>query len=252
MYPFERFTEDAKRALTLAQNEAESSGQSFIGTEHLLIALTRADGRARTVLEGFGFDTRAARESVTAVSGAMEPRRAPERIIPTSRVKTVIELAFAEARAASSDVVGTEHLLLGLLVEGEGIAAHVLRDAGVTAEDVRERLRREPGSGATPSRTRSANVYTATEPGSALEWHAVHPPPAVGRRVLVHDASPPYRIWEGTVVEHGEAEVTINVPGHPDDERLVAPLDRIHNLPPRVMRCPYCEPEAWSVAIPAE
>lgn len=248
MYPFERFTEDAKKALTLAQDEAERSGHSFIGTEHVLIGLTRADGRARMLLEEFGVDTRTARENLLAVTGAIEPRRAAERIIPTSRVKILIELAFVEARRLSSDVVGGEHLLLGVLIEGEGIGAHVLRDLGVSVDAVRERLTLDARTQATPSRTPRFNTYPATP----REWHAVQAPPAVGARVLVHDPTPPYRIWEGTVIEHGDADVTVSVPGHADNERLVAPLDRIHTLPPRVMRCPYCEPEAWSVAVPAD
>ena len=252
MYPFERFTEDAKKALTLAQDEAERMGVPYIGTEHVLIGLTRADGSARTLLEGLGLDTRAARASVARVIGAMEHSSAPERIIPTSRVKTAIELAFVEARRLSSDVVGGEHLLLGILIEGEGIGAHLLQEAGVSIEAVHERLRVDAGTKATPSRSRHFSGYAASEPGTAREWHAVHAPPAVGARVLVHDPTPPYRMWEGTVIERGDADVTLGVPGHPDNERLVAPLDRIHSLPPQVMRCPYCEPEAWSIAVPAE
>jgi ATP-dependent Clp protease ATP-binding subunit ClpC len=111
MYPFERFTERAKKVLTLAQEEAERSHHSYIGTEHLLLGLRNE----RIVIQ---------------------------QIIPTSRVKKVIEISFEEARRMGHNYVGTEHLLLGLLIEGEGIAAHVLEDLGANLEKVRNEIER--------------------------------------------------------------------------------------------------------------
>jgi ATP-dependent Clp protease ATP-binding subunit ClpA len=140
MYPFERFTERAKKVLSLAQEEAEKAHHTYIGTEHLLLALLREkDGLAARVLDRLGVDAGRVRETIEAVLGRNE-RILIQQIIPTSRVKKVIEMSFEEARRMGHNYVGTEHLLLGLLIEGEGIAAHVLADLGVTLKAVRSEV----------------------------------------------------------------------------------------------------------------
>ena len=140
MYPFERFTEKAKKVLTLAQDEAEKSHHSYIGTEHLLLGLLReGDGLAAKVLGNLGVEIEKVRTTIESVLGRNE-RLVVQQIIPTSRVKKVIEIAFEEAKRMGSNHVDTEHVLLGLLIEGEGIAAHVLQDLGATLERVREEL----------------------------------------------------------------------------------------------------------------
>ena len=140
MYPFERFTEATKRVLTLAQQEAERAHNSFIGTEHLLLALLRErDTVAGEVLRRQGVDIANARNIIGATRGASE-RIVIQQIIPTSRVKNVIEISFKEARGMGDGYVGTEHLLLGLLVEGEDIAAHVLEDLGASLDKVRTEI----------------------------------------------------------------------------------------------------------------
>jgi ATP-dependent Clp protease ATP-binding subunit ClpA len=137
MYPFERFNEEAKRSLTLAQEEAERSHNSYIGTEHLLLGLLRVEkGTAHRVLTELGVDIHTVREVIKGVIGRNE-RILVQSIIPTSRVKKVIELSFEEARRMGDNEVDTGHMLLGLIVEGEGIAAHVLTDLGATLEKVR-------------------------------------------------------------------------------------------------------------------
>jgi hypothetical protein len=137
VYPFERFTERAKKVLTLAQEEAERSHHSYIGTEHLLLGLLRQeDGMAAKVLNSLGVEIGGVRSTIESVLGRNE-RLIIQQIIPTSRVKKVIESAFEEARRMGTNYVGTEHLLLGLLVEGEGIAAHVLNDLGASLATVR-------------------------------------------------------------------------------------------------------------------
>lgn len=142
MYPFERFTEDAKRTLTLAQEEAERSHHSYIGTEHLLLGLLRVErGTAYRVLTELGVDIVTVREVIKSVLGRNE-RILIQSIIPTSRVKKVIELSFEEARRLGDNEVDTAHLLLGLIIEGEGIAAHVLTDLGATLEKVRPAIER--------------------------------------------------------------------------------------------------------------
>src|SRR4030081_1258200 len=148
LYPFERFTERAKKVLTLAQEEAERSHHSYIGTEHLLLGLLReGEGLAAKVLNNLGVEINKVRATIESVLGRNE-RIIIQQIIPTSRVKKVIEISFEEARRMGNNYVGTEHLLLGLLIEGEGIAAHVLEDLGANLEKVRseiEKLLHESG-----------------------------------------------------------------------------------------------------------
>jgi ATP-dependent Clp protease ATP-binding subunit ClpC len=140
VYPFERFTEKAKKVLTLAQDEAEKSHHSYIGTEHLLLGLLReGDGLAAKVLANLGVEIHKVRDTIDSVLGRNE-RIIVQQIIPTSRVKKVIEIAFEEAKRMNNTYVGTEHLLLGLLIEGEGIASHVLEDLGANLDKVRHEL----------------------------------------------------------------------------------------------------------------
>jgi hypothetical protein len=148
MYPFERFTERAKKVLTLAQEEAERSQHSYIGTEHLLLGLLKeGDGLAARVLKNLGVEIETVRQTIESVLGRNE-RIIIQQIIPTSRVKKVIEISFEEAQRMGHKYVGTEHLLFGLLIEGENIAAHVLQDLGVTLKKARAEVERLLASGA--------------------------------------------------------------------------------------------------------
>jgi ATP-dependent Clp protease ATP-binding subunit ClpA len=142
MYPFERFTERAKKVLTLAQEEAESAGHSYIGPEHLLLGLLiEGEGLAAQALAALGVELDGTRAAIQALLGAA-PRTAIFQIVPTARVKKVIETAFEESQRMGHAFVGTEHLLLGLLVEGESVAARVLADTGVTLEKARAEVDR--------------------------------------------------------------------------------------------------------------
>lgn len=135
MYPFERFDQDAKKVLVLAQGEAERSRHSYIGTEHVLLAIIGSKTRAAHVLERLGVEEPGVRATIEKVLGGNE-RVVVKQMIPTSRVKKVIELAFGIAEQEGSPMVSSEHLLLGLIEEGQGIGAHVLADLGVTADAV--------------------------------------------------------------------------------------------------------------------
>jgi ATP-dependent Clp protease ATP-binding subunit ClpC len=136
MYPFERFTADAKQTLTFAQEEAERSHHSYIGTEHLLLGLLRLrDGVAYEALVVMGMEIERVRETIATVLGRNE-RIIVQQIIPTSRVKKVIEIAFEKARSMDQNYVNSGHLLMALAIEGEGIAAHVLADLGADAATV--------------------------------------------------------------------------------------------------------------------
>jgi ATP-dependent Clp protease ATP-binding subunit ClpC len=143
VYPFERFTELAKKVLALAQDEAERSHHSYIGTEHVLLGLLReGDGIAAKVLNNLGVEIEKVRHTVESLVGRDKGLTVLQQIIPTSRVKKVIELSFEEARRTGHNYVGSEHLLLGLITEGEGIAAHVLEDLGATLDKVRAEIER--------------------------------------------------------------------------------------------------------------
>jgi ATP-dependent Clp protease ATP-binding subunit ClpC len=143
VFPFERFTERAKKVLALAQEEAERSHHSYIGTEHVLLGLLReGDGIAGKVLNNLGVEIEKVRQTVESLVGRDKGLTVLQQIIPTSRVKKVIELSFEEARRTGHNYVGSEHLLLGLLTEGEGIAAHVLQDLGATLDKVRAEIER--------------------------------------------------------------------------------------------------------------
>ena len=140
MYAFERFTERAKKALTLAQEEAEQRHHHYIGTEHLLVGLMReGEGLAAKVLENLGLEIDMVHHTIESVLGR-KGRIIIQQIVPTTRVKKVIEISFEEAQRMGHSHVGTEHMLLALLIEGEGIAAHVLTDLGATLDKVRSEI----------------------------------------------------------------------------------------------------------------
>ncbi|MBI4301489.1 MAG: ATP-dependent Clp protease ATP-binding subunit [Chloroflexi bacterium] len=134
---FDKFTERARKVLTLAQEEAQRFNHNYIGTEHILLGLIReGDGVAARVLANLGVDLNKVRSAVEFIIGKGE-RPLPGDIGLTPRAKRVIELAVDEARRLNHHYIGTEHLLLGLVREGEGIAASVLESLGVNLERVR-------------------------------------------------------------------------------------------------------------------
>ena len=134
---FDKFTERARRVLTLAQEEAQRFNHNYIGTEHLLLGLVReGDGVAAKVLSNLGVELGKVRSAVEFIIGRGD-RAVLGEIGLTPRAKKVIELAVDEARRLNHHYIGTEHLLLGLVREGEGIAAGVLESLGVNLERVR-------------------------------------------------------------------------------------------------------------------
>jgi ATP-dependent Clp protease ATP-binding subunit ClpC len=148
---FERFTESARRVVVLAQEEARMLDHNYIGTEHLLLGLIReGEGVAARVIESMGLTLEAAREQVEATVGrGSEP---PSGHIPfTSRAKKVLELSLREALELNSSYIGTEHLLLGLMREGDGVGAQILERLAGPLPAVRgtviELAGSEPGPG---------------------------------------------------------------------------------------------------------
>ena len=156
---FEKFSERARRVLSLAQDEAQRFNHNYIGTEHILLGLVReTEGVAARVLSSLSVDLSKVRSAVEFIIGRGE-KPAQGEIGLTPRAKKVVELAVDEARRMNHTYIGTEHLLIGLLREGEGVAAGVLESLGVTLDKVRAETHRilshTSGTGAQGSRTTS-------------------------------------------------------------------------------------------------
>ena len=139
---FEKFSERARRVLSLAQEEAQRFNHNYIGTEHILLGLVReTEGVAARVLSSLSVDLSKVRSAVEFIIGRGE-KPAQGEIGLTPRAKKVVELAVDEARRMNHTYIGTEHLLIGLLREGEGVAAGVLESLGVTLDKVRAETHR--------------------------------------------------------------------------------------------------------------
>jgi ATP-dependent Clp protease ATP-binding subunit ClpC len=137
---FERFTDRARRVVVLAQEEARLLSHSYIGSEHLLLGLVReGDGVAAHALESLGVRLDAARRQVEQLVGPGK-QPSPGHIPFTPRAKKVLELSLREAEAMRHERIGTEHLLLGLLREGDGVALQVLVQLGTDLNQVRHKV----------------------------------------------------------------------------------------------------------------
>jgi len=135
---FDRFTKRARRVLTLAQEEAQRLNHNYIGTEHLLLGLIREENSvAVRVLQELGVKPQKVKDLVERTVGQGQRTMPGSKLTLTPRTKRVIELAVDEARRMGHHYIGTEHLLLGLVREGEGVAVNVLRSMGVNLEKVR-------------------------------------------------------------------------------------------------------------------
>jgi len=159
---FEKFSERARRVLTLAQEEAEHFNHSYIGTEHILLGLVREEeGVAAKVLVNLGANLTKLRSAVEFTMARGDKPSGGE-IGLTPRAKRVIELAIDEARQLGHNYIGTEHLLLGLLREGGGVAAQILDSFGITQERVRTETSRVLSQGATRPRLSRTSSRTPT------------------------------------------------------------------------------------------
>jgi ATP-dependent Clp protease ATP-binding subunit ClpC len=138
----ERFTQRARRVLTIAQENAESMHHNYIGTEHLLLGLILEEsGVAGRVLRGMGLNPRRVQEMVERMAGT-QGRGARTNLELTPRVKRIIELAVDEARRLGHHYIGTEHLLLGLIRQGESVALDILKNMGISLEQIRQETRK--------------------------------------------------------------------------------------------------------------
>src|SRR5687767_5624644 len=138
MGPFDRFNDRAKRVLALAQDEAIRFNHNYIRTEHLLMELMReSEGVAARVMDSLGVDLSHVRTSVEATIGRGDTTKSPSEITLAPQTKQVINYAIDEARLLGHSHVGTEHLLLGIVRQGESPAAKILASLGVELENVR-------------------------------------------------------------------------------------------------------------------
>src|SRR5258705_6690339 len=164
---FERFTDRARRVVVLAQEEARMLNHNYIGTEHILLGLIHeGEGVAAKALESLGVSQEAVRRQVEEIIGQGE--RAPSGHIPfTPRAKKVLELALREALQLGHNYIGTEHILLGLIREGEGVAAQVLVKLGADLNRVRQQGIQllHAGPGTEPA---AAGAPSQTAPSTSL------------------------------------------------------------------------------------
>ncbi len=169
---FDKFTDRARKVLTLAQDEAQRFNHNYIGTEHLLLGLVReGEGVAARVLENMNVELAKVRTAVEFIIGRGD-RPVVGEVGLTPRAKRVIELAIDEARRLGHNYIGTEHLLLGLVREGEGIAAGVLESLGVNLDKVRHEvirvLSQSSSAGPAPEVKRASKTPTVDQLGINL------------------------------------------------------------------------------------
>jgi ATP-dependent Clp protease ATP-binding subunit ClpC len=138
---FEKFTEHARRVLQLEGLEAQQMHHAYLGTEHLLLALMHEKyGHGHRALEELGLKYRQVRQAVEKLVEGQAQTDVPDGFHQTPRAKHVMAVAVEEARKLHSTHIGTEHLLLALLAEPEGVAMKALATLGVTAEAVRQEV----------------------------------------------------------------------------------------------------------------
>lgn len=182
---FERFTDRARKVMALANQEAQRFNHEYIGTEHILLGLAKeGSGIGANVLKNLGVDLCKVRLEVEKLVRSAPDMVTMGRLPHTTRAKVVIENAISEARNMNNNWVGTEHLLLGLLLEPDGVACQVLMNLGLCIENVRKELHRflkEPPKTDNPinmpirdsDRTEYATIGTYTSCGSEILGLAV-------------------------------------------------------------------------------
>jgi ATP-dependent Clp protease ATP-binding subunit ClpC len=162
---FERFTDRARKVMALANQEAQRFNHEYIGTEHILLGLVKeGSGVGANVLKNLGVDLRKVRLEVEKLVKSGPEMVTMGKLPQTPRAKRVIEYAIEEARNLNHNYVGTEHLLLGLLREQDGVAAQVLMNLGLKLEDVREEVLNLLGAGVEAEETQMAGPAEGESP----------------------------------------------------------------------------------------
>ena len=178
---WERFTERAQQVIRLAQKEMQSLGHPAIGTEHLLLGLIAENqGVAARALANLNIDVKRVKKEVLDLIGQGD-QSSPDGLVLTPRAKKVLDLAYEEARNQGVGYIGTEHILLGLIREGEGVAAQVLLGLGVTGEmilgQINELLGKSEGQGQVPF---NLSQFFGS-PGTPGPGSTANPPPSKKR-----------------------------------------------------------------------
>jgi len=208
---FDKFTDRARKVLTLAQEEATRFNHNYIGTEHLLLGLVReGEGVAAKILSNLGVELNRVRSAVEFMIGRGD-RMLVGEIGLTPRAKKVIELAVDEARQLGHHYIGTEHLLLGLIREGEGVAAKVLDSFGVNLEKVRtQTIQVLSQSGGTPGQT----IQSLSQSSTTHEWRNVPAgTPATGPQPLEYGTEQALQLLRQRRWEYCLAQVAYPDPG---------------------------------------
>jgi len=177
---FERFTDRSRRVVVLAQDEARMLNHDYIGSEHILLALIREGGGvAAQALESLGITEEAARRQVDEIVGPGQPGPQQGHIPFTPRGKKILQLSLREAIALGHGYIGTEHILLGLVREDDGVAVRVLNGLGVDPNRVRQqviqlvsarRIQAEPDTGRTAGRGKRKLVSELRGRLDSLDW----------------------------------------------------------------------------------
>jgi ATP-dependent Clp protease ATP-binding subunit ClpC len=190
---FERFTDRARRVVVLAQEEARELGHNYIGTEHILLGLLREDdGLAARALAAMGIGLDAVRREVRQIIGPGEGEQAAH--IPfTPRAKKVLELSLREALQFGHNYIGTEHILLGLVREGDGVAAQVLVKQGADLNRVRHEvivlLHEQPEEEAGAAETPGESTAPEERPHPATAGHRSQPVRVAGSRIQLESVN---------------------------------------------------------------
>jgi ATP-dependent Clp protease ATP-binding subunit ClpC len=177
---FERFTDRSRRVVVLAQEEARMLDHDYIGTEHILLALIGAGGGvAAQALESLGVTEETARQQVEEITGRGQAGPVRGHIPFTPRAKKILQLSLREAIALGHGFIGTEHILLGLVREDDGVAIRVLSGLGVDPDRVRQqviqlvsarRVQQEPGTGRTAGRGKRKLLSELRGRLDSLDW----------------------------------------------------------------------------------
>ncbi len=182
------FTPRVRQVLAAAREEAARLGHEYVGTEHILLGLVREDeGGAASVIRNLGIDGARVRQDVerAVTRGTSQP--SAESLPYTSRAKKSLELSMGAARELYHSYVGTEHLLLGILLEGKGIGAMVLNAAGLTTDEAATEVARI--TGVEPRPITGAPGPIGTRPGPRTEWSESTRVRSVTLEILLDDGS---------------------------------------------------------------
>jgi ATP-dependent Clp protease ATP-binding subunit ClpC len=193
---FERFTERARQVVVLAQDEARTLKHNYIGTEHILLGLLREEeGLAARALESLDITVEEVRAQVARIVGQGD-QVAPSQIPFTPRARKVLELALREALSLDHNYIGTEHILLGLVRENEGVAARILLDFDADAEKIRNEIIRMLSG---PGRRQQGAGGPGTRPSTGRPILAIGCPNCGARMESVEQAKPGLSFYDATL-----------------------------------------------------